>query len=908
MAPELLHQDEPTAQSDQFSLAATLYHCLTGHAPRSGERIAEILQSIENDTPIAVRKLNSSLPLEIEIVLEKAMSRNPSHRYPDLRAFANDLDAICKRTPIVAKRLPMPMRLRRWTQRHPVGATVMGFLALFFIAGFWHTQQLLKEKNMRLLQAEREKYLMASRLLVETNPMGAARLAKFALDAEADASARTAILSALVRLHATYTGAGISGKVGPVAYVQPITGKILFLDPDGELCLDEHPQAIEHDFLKLNLPAGDWAGRSDDELGGRLTLSDDSQFIAIAPLVGPVHVMDLASGQWTRLPMSDQAEVSCVDFHANGKLLACGDLNGVLRVFDLQTHQLLFERKAHTGFFGYLEFWEEQQCLVSGSPGGHRLGVPTDQSVQLWDWTAVHSQPSQIMLDGFLSEVAIDRVNQRLYLGDSLGWLSAYSAETRRDSPSWQPSWRIQLPNRIHTLALQSDGSGIACGFGFNPDHETKEQVGIWVLPWKGSAQQRVEPIVGESTICGLSHLPGGEYLASIDWSGIVRIFKRDGTEVWNYPCDTGGAVDLIWCDDLGCMVIPRRVGKPCLVFLPPGFVEGSAVKPVVPRLAATPSVIDPADLTQQALALARESDPSFAPVMEPSGNRHLLVRNESGEFAAVGLDAPRRLVDLPAGIQAPLTCWAGHATSPYFVAGFETHEVIWGDAIAGQCRSVPFAQTELGKGLPQWLRVPHAVAFHPVDPEFTLAVGTSILQTWRITDEAVELVRESRLTDCTCEADQLSYTADGEHMVVCNRSDRNIYFIRRDHTIVDYFQTSEGTTLSSHRIWPDGLTLVGSNTGKIFCFRLADERITPICVFAGHRTRVLGFERSVDGNLITSRSVDGEAYRWPTHPENVYADFVFFPNWPTSASLEDLLGAAGLEPSLSFSELAEQY
>ena len=451
LAPELLHQDEPTARSDQFSLAATLYHCLTGRVPHQGKRIVEILHAIQHDAPPPACKLNPTLPLEIEIVLEKAMSKDPAHRYPDLRAFANDLEAVCLRNPIVARRLPMPMRVRRWMQRHPVGTTVLGFVALFLLAGFWHTRQLLNEKNVRLLQAEREKYLMASRLLVETNPMGAAQLAKFALDADADASARTAILSALVRLYATYTGAGVSGKVGPVPYVQPVSDVIVYLNPEAELVLDEHPQAVEHELRELNLPPGDWAGRGDYELGGRLVLSDDSKTVAIAPQVGEVHVLNLDTDKWRRLPMSDQAQISCIDFHADGNLLACGDFDGVLRVFDLRTDTLLLERTVHSGFFGYVEFWEEQQCLVTGSPGGHRLGVPTDRTVQLLSWSDPTKEPTRIPLAGFLSEAVIDRQNQRLYLGDSLGWLTAFSAEQQPTAGLWPSSWKIQLPNRIHS-------------------------------------------------------------------------------------------------------------------------------------------------------------------------------------------------------------------------------------------------------------------------------------------------------------------------------------------------------------------------------------------------------------------------------------------------------------------------
>lgn len=85
MAPE---QEEnaknATAASDQFSLAATLYHLVTGSSPR---------------------RLNfRRVPTELVEVLERALDEDPANRYPNILAFRDALgDAVRKSGPAAVK-------------------------------------------------------------------------------------------------------------------------------------------------------------------------------------------------------------------------------------------------------------------------------------------------------------------------------------------------------------------------------------------------------------------------------------------------------------------------------------------------------------------------------------------------------------------------------------------------------------------------------------------------------------------------------------------------------------------------------------------------------------------------------------------------------------------------------------
>ncbi len=78
--------------SDQYSLAAIAYALLTGRPPIPGEGQA-LLAGVAYTPITPPSQINGDLPMEVDAVLLRALATRPNDRFPDVRAFAEALDA-----------------------------------------------------------------------------------------------------------------------------------------------------------------------------------------------------------------------------------------------------------------------------------------------------------------------------------------------------------------------------------------------------------------------------------------------------------------------------------------------------------------------------------------------------------------------------------------------------------------------------------------------------------------------------------------------------------------------------------------------------------------------------------------------------------------------------------------------
>ncbi|MFV2065540.1 MAG: protein kinase [Pirellulales bacterium] len=105
-------------RTDVYSLGATLYELLTLQPVFSGQDRQELLRQVAFDEPKAPRKLSKAIPAELEIIVLKAMAKNPAERYDTAQQLADDLRRFLEDQPIRARRPSPIVHLVKWTRRH----------------------------------------------------------------------------------------------------------------------------------------------------------------------------------------------------------------------------------------------------------------------------------------------------------------------------------------------------------------------------------------------------------------------------------------------------------------------------------------------------------------------------------------------------------------------------------------------------------------------------------------------------------------------------------------------------------------------------------------------------------------------------------------------------------------------
>jgi len=107
------------ARTDVYSLGATIYELLTLRPMFDGTDSQRLLRQILNDEPRPLRAFDRTIPAELETIVLKAVSKNPSDRYATAREFADDLRRFLDNRPILARPPNVAQRLRKMARRHP---------------------------------------------------------------------------------------------------------------------------------------------------------------------------------------------------------------------------------------------------------------------------------------------------------------------------------------------------------------------------------------------------------------------------------------------------------------------------------------------------------------------------------------------------------------------------------------------------------------------------------------------------------------------------------------------------------------------------------------------------------------------------------------------------------------------
>jgi serine/threonine-protein kinase len=143
--------------TDQYSLGAMLYEFLTGRPPFVSPKPLETIMQVIKKEPLAPRELQPKVPLDLETICLKTLSKEPEKRYSSCAELADDLERYLRGEPIIARPVSQAEKAWRWYKRNRlVGnlsiAAAVGLLAVATISTW--SAFTLNSKNKELQTAQ----------------------------------------------------------------------------------------------------------------------------------------------------------------------------------------------------------------------------------------------------------------------------------------------------------------------------------------------------------------------------------------------------------------------------------------------------------------------------------------------------------------------------------------------------------------------------------------------------------------------------------------------------------------------------------------------------------------------------------------------------------------------------------
>jgi tetratricopeptide (TPR) repeat protein len=158
LAPEAL-RGRTGPENDIYSLGLTLYELITLNPPFGDVSASELLRQVSESQPTRPRKLDPTIPRDLETIVLKAIAPEPGDRYPTAMALADDLRCFVEDRPIRARRATVIERVIRWSRRNramavltATAASALVLAAIVGWVGYASTKQALRrsDENVKL--------------------------------------------------------------------------------------------------------------------------------------------------------------------------------------------------------------------------------------------------------------------------------------------------------------------------------------------------------------------------------------------------------------------------------------------------------------------------------------------------------------------------------------------------------------------------------------------------------------------------------------------------------------------------------------------------------------------------------------------------------------------------------------
>lgn len=138
------------ARSEVYCVGLTLYELLLMRPAIEGRNTAEVIRKAIAGVSIRARTVNPRVPRDLETVVHKALSLDPSRRYQSAGEMHDDLRRCMAGVPVLARRTRLIERAILWSRREPRVAALtfasfalLACLALVAATGYFQTKSAL---------------------------------------------------------------------------------------------------------------------------------------------------------------------------------------------------------------------------------------------------------------------------------------------------------------------------------------------------------------------------------------------------------------------------------------------------------------------------------------------------------------------------------------------------------------------------------------------------------------------------------------------------------------------------------------------------------------------------------------------------------------------------------------------
>lgn len=359
MPPEQWRGVTPVPATDQYALAVIAYEMFTGIPAFAGASSQNLMYQHVNDMPMPANQANPQLSPDVATVLNRAMAKSPTDRYPLISNFANALRQAILQPPTPA------------TMQHPVPETVQ----------HQASETALNQK--------------APQPAPKPQPSYQAPAPPHQAEPERSTSTTTSII-----------GGGLVGLILLVVIV--IVGGFAITqfnnrgdndDNDSDVAVDDNdnedisPVTLSDSPTVTPLPRPDIEiiGLTNDVISERATLVNEPTIpVRDATFSPDGQIIVSAHGDGTirfwrdgvpAIRNAHQDVASTVDFTPNGQFVASGGRDNVVHIWQVDTAEKVQSLTGHTAVIRDLEF----------SADGTRLATASeDQTIRIWrvsDWS-----------------------------------------------------------------------------------------------------------------------------------------------------------------------------------------------------------------------------------------------------------------------------------------------------------------------------------------------------------------------------------------------------------------------------------------------------------------------------------------------------------------------------------------